>query len=1254
MSGGVATVTALFTKKGVAARALAAAVTELGAATAIGTSSTGLFAGALGLLTNPITLAIAGLGLLAFGIYKVVTAQSDLEKSMHGNEQAFQKQTTSLGDALKTYDELRAKQTLTADESLRLAQATSALATASGLSKEAFERESTSSSALTDELRRQLGARKELFAEAVKQSRQSIADAEAAVLRARQQLEDIKNGKGVTFEVSGAASVSRGMTAEERVKEIQRLSGEVTALTANVQKAREAYQQLVGPLSAAQTAIVDKALGKAGEDVKTGWQGVAGLFINGIVPSLQKTGAAAKGTTEDLSKLAELNAQYKSDLEKIGTAGFKDIIAAHEQFGVSLKDLAKQYDVAESSIDKFKNSQKSAGQSAKESAKDLKEVNAVVGEIVKTSTDLEKAINKQDEAWDKWQKSTIDSANKDALKIVQGWEKIGEDAGKKLAEGLAKSNKTFHDQAEALQKQLISGEKDSLEKRLALIQLEFDERRRALDKNGALYQMQLGALNADEARALEEGTQKWEDEAEKRRDAMISAIQGLSQAFSQLAQVSGDSFGGVVKSIGQMIASLALAMTSARALTASIVALGKEGGNTAGNWTQLAGASVALGGSLWQSSNPEGKSTGANIAQNALSWGAAGAQIGSIVPGVGNVAGFVVGAATGALVAWWRSSHQQWRQIGEDVGEWLGAPISEKLAKKIDEVRKTLEGGTKAQRQEWAALISLPDIIAEQGGLNSGNIAKFERQTAGLFEIIQRGGANAKQAYDTLNTAIGQFAAYADSAGGMWDGTFKQLIAQSKALGINLESVNAAIDAQINKITHGLGAAVAGAFADSDKRLAALTKNLTPEQTAVLKSGDAEAQAKAGIDPSILAEFNHIQADTQTGFDRLSRIALASLNTIVASGKTAAQALTGDLGAAVDLLIAKHDELGLKGGAAYDQLARQRGLVKNNEALIASVGGLNDVMTALANLGGLNAETLADLEGQGLETFAKLQAAGFTEGEALQQMVPFLQNVLKAHKDLGIPIDENTQKLIDQAKAQGLLSEEAMSTNDILMEGFAALIKAVGGELPEAFKKMGKAAKDAAAETTDAINKIPSKKVVTIEYNEQGYPTTDITGTGDTSQGLPPEHKPKDYPDDPSRRYATGGMVGHYESRGRAIGASMGRLLQFPAPSGEDKVPILAEEGEGMLNRLAMSRMSAADLTRLNVGLDPSQVFRGDAGAKSVSQTFITEVHHHHEWHAIDENSVRQFVRRSDFADEIAESIRNDGKIRSSVKRVVA
>lgn len=610
-------------------------------------------------------------------------------------------------------------------------------------------------------------------------------------------------------------------------------------------------------------------------------------------------------------------------------------------------------------------------------------------------------------------------------------------------------------------------------------------------------------------------------------------LDDLSRAFSELAQVSGGSLSGIAGWIGELVGALNLADKASKQLSSSLATITGSLKGAGTDWKSLgtglmqAASAIAAGAAAVASAtDPSHKTT----EQTTVGGAAAGAKVGMAF----GPYGALVGAGVGALVGWWRGAHAEWNKVATDVGKDIGMDISDGLAQQIAQLDKTLIGGTKAQRRKWAEALSLDAIIQEAGGLKSSNIDKFTKQASNLFEVIKRGGEQGAQATQVLNGLITQFAGYAQKTGGLWSQTFKDLIAQSKALGLNLEAVTAAVEQQITTLASGLSAAIAGAF------------------------------PKEGIKLDDLG-----LADAQAAFDRLSRTALASFNAIIASGKSAFEAI-GLLGPAIDQLIAKHDELGLAGGAAFDQLARFRVLTTQNAELVASVGGLNDVLSALANLGGLTADALADLEAQGLDAFQKLTAAGFTENEALQQMVPFLQNVLKAHKDLKIPIDANTQALIDQATAQGLLSDEAMSTNDILLEGFKALIEAVGGTLPEAFKKMGKAAKDAAKEATDGINKIPKSVDIEVNYHP-----------GDAKPEPTPLPPPQREPGDTGYRYAaaSGGVVPQYAATGKRIA----RILSF-TPKGTDTVPAMLTPGEGVLNTRAMQMVGTDGLTALNKG----------------------------------------------------------------------
>lgn len=227
----------------------------------------------------------------------------------------------------------------------------------------------------------------------------------------------------------------------------------------------------------------------------------------------------------------------------------------------------------------------------------------------------------------------------------------------------------------------------------------------------------------------------------------------------------------------------------------------------------------------------------------------------------------------------------------------------------------------------------------------------------------------------------------------------------------------------------------------------------------------SEAQQKIG---GALAAVTAGEIRSQEEFDRLARIGLNTFNTLVASGVAPRDAME-QVGGSVDALTAALETSGLKGSAAYDELAKFRTLTDKNRPLLDQVAGLNDLMQMTTTLGGMNAETFADMQAQGLSAYEQLRAAGFTEAQAREQLKPLLQEEIRLNKEKGYAIDEATQKIIAQGLANGDLAVEAESLTDVLMEGLSALILAVGGELPAAWTAAVQATKDGAAASAAAV-----------------------------------------------------------------------------------------------------------------------------------------------------------------------------------------
>jgi polyhydroxyalkanoate synthesis regulator phasin len=137
-------------------------------------------------------------------------------------------------------------------------------------------------------------------------------------------------------------------------------------------------------------------------------------------------------------------------------------------------------------------------------------------------------------------------------------------------------------------------------------------------------------------------------------------------------------------------------------------------------------------------------------------------------------------------------------------------------------------------------------------------------------------------------------------------------------------------------------------------------------------------------------------------------------------------------------------------------------------------------------MGALGAEELSALGGQAVDTYNQMIEKGFQQNESLSMMQDFLRNARQRYEELGVPIDENTQRLLEMAEAAGIDTEpvETMTSQmtalkdglgevvGTLKEGLGTLIELLGGDLPDKWKESVDAAREARARTTPELQKI--------------------------------------------------------------------------------------------------------------------------------------------------------------------------------------
>jgi hypothetical protein len=247
-----------------------------------------------------------------------------------------------------------------------------------------------------------------------------------------------------------------------------------------------------------------------------------------------------------------------------------------------------------------------------------------------------------------------------------------------------------------------------------------------------------------------------------------------------------------------------------------------------------------------------------------------------------------------------------------------------------------------------------------------------------------------------------------------------------------------------------LGRSLSG---DDQRALAALDKQLAALKQQ-LSTADALKQTLAITSASSAGAF-------------ASAIA-GSFQKMVGAGMDPAEALKS-VEPAVLALQAQLDKLGIDGGAAFQSLKDQIAMTKD-EVAGPSVSAMRSLGMAIADLyngGVLTSDMFVGMANQIGETFQRLIAQGKDGKTAMALMKPQLQQIWELQQRYGVELDENTQKLLDEAEAAGIVGEAHKSAQERTVDGINrvvdrldALLEGMGIKLPEA---IGKAAETVVA-----------------------------------------------------------------------------------------------------------------------------------------------------------------------------------------------
>ena len=455
--------------------------------------------------------------------------------------------------------------------------------------------------------------------------------------------------------------------------------------------------------------------------------------------------------------------------------------------------------------------------------------------------------------------------------------------------------------------------------------------------------------------------------------------------------------------------------------------------------------------------------------KRAAAGAATGAQMGAVFGPWGAAVGAGIGALVGAIM-----DDPGWVKIQNAIGEQFGVTVTDELAKQIDETAE--EVGS-----HWGAMmLHLNDIIEETGGVNAQNVDKWTREVRDAFSMTEFGALTVSEATEVLDENFRSLADAGTLSSGVLKANVAELMLLDEQFGTASEAIKEFRDEMISMMAEGLALFSEGvgdiaapfietfgkALAEAKQAHDAMVKEALQEARG---SSEEELEAlRQRLEAKWLQTEQKMRKDFRDNFTEEIKNDWRELNTFTEltffamreSGMSFLEILE-----VLDPQLEQLNELinitGENGGDAIEQLLRIRHFKSENEGLIKQIEGLNQMMLGLANSGLMSQESFTAFSSAATRQFNALIEKGLDNNEALMLMAPTLQTLADLQREYGLVVDEDTQKILDLAGANGILRDSGKDTNTILTEGLLAvaeglgeLIRIFGGELPDSIRTL--------------------------------------------------------------------------------------------------------------------------------------------------------------------------------------------------------
>ncbi len=620
--------------------------------------------------------------------------------------------------------------------------------------------------------------------------------------------------------------------------------------------------------------------------------------------------------------------------------------------------------------------------------------------------------------------------------------------------------------------------------------------------------------------------------------AFSATLSGLSNDFTQLAQISDGTFSNMAKDIG-------LAIKAGDQLGKALSFMSDVGsGKQAGGWSAANLASLAAG---WV-----GVAVAIYSVVQAISEAKKAAAEAAQALARAEEASKAFGSTSGFSADLNQSIEQTNTRLDEMALAFSRAGNEAKLADLFGTTTNTsaavifMNGEINrtadyyGRLHDLAASLNLSKEITELGGaahLTSDQLLIVQHHFENLFDLIKVGGAIGVTAISAMDDAMQQFADEANKSGGFVSDTFLQVAKDAEKAGVALDKVKAFQQAQTSRAATGLTTLFGGL------------------------SASAEASGKpGGVTP---ASFEQAQG--------LGNAVAGTFASAVAGGATLRDALKSIQGP-LDELNKGLKNTAFNGGSAFIGLTALSDIAANKVQgpLLDAIDGAKQAIIGMGNAGYLTQSSFGALALAATQAYQGIIADGGDANAAAMAMQPTLQTLWEAEQKFGYTTDEATQALIDQGVANGTIGEQMKSTNDKILDVLVAIGKAFGVTIPDGIDTAAKHMKGVGSASEEMA------KEVKIQADEAAKALTGIKAptltikVGFDDGGGYQDHRPLD-----PTLGGYGSTGGYVTASGIQHFAGGGRVLPFWS-RGSDTVPAMLTPGEMVLTAAQQKNIAAS------------------------------------------------------------------------------